>query len=76
MQLLRFRESSCALAAAPQFKPFIISVPLMCRHSDRFRLFSVLTDSSSARPAGHMGPLSVKRGSKRSNAPNDGHLFL
>lgn len=50
MQLLRFSDSSWALVVPDPLKPLAISVPLTCRHSDRFRLFSVLTDSRSARP--------------------------
>lgn len=64
MQLLRFSDSSCALAGLGPFKPFTISVPLTCRHSERFRFFRVLTDSSEARPAGDVKHVKSKQEAK------------
>lgn len=50
VQLLRLSVCSCALAALDPVKPFTISVPLTCKHSDRSRLVRDDTDRRSARP--------------------------
>ncbi|KAF3854490.1 hypothetical protein F7725_022545 [Dissostichus mawsoni] len=49
VQLLRLSVSSCARAVVHPVRPFTISVPLTCRHSDRSRLLREDTDITGQR---------------------------